>query len=146
MRRNPGVPPRVKGVTGKEINNLEIIAQRVLLMAVSRPRCSTVLSQGSLASGSSLSDTKKEAIHEDAALLSVALVCFHHCIPRVHGACCGENDAFSTSKIVRPLEFSVHSRCRKCHGQINENRSLAYQLERKGDGRDKNKVRALWLL
>ena len=41
------------------------------------------------------------------ALLSAVFACFPHCLPRFHGACGGENDAFSTSKTVRPLELSV---------------------------------------
>ena len=35
---------------------------------------------------------------------------------------------------------------RKSHRQVNENRSLVYQLERKGHEREKNKSRALWHL
>ena len=34
----------------------------------------------------------------------------------------------------------------KIRRQFNENRSLVYQLERKGHGREKDKVRALWHL
>jgi hypothetical protein len=34
----------------------------------------------------------------------------------------------------------------KSHRQVNENRSLVYQLERKGHEREKNKFRALWHL
>jgi hypothetical protein len=51
---------------------------------------------------------------------------------------------------IKPRHFSKGGYddpdARKSHRQFNENRSLVYQLERKGDGRDKNKVRALWHL
>ncbi len=51
-----------------------------------------------------------------------------------------------------PVRLCVHWSSRsghdagKCHWQFNENRSLDYQLERKGHGREKDKVRALWHL
>jgi hypothetical protein len=51
-----------------------------------------------------------------------------------------------------PVRLCVHWSSRagheagKCHGQINERRSLVYQLERNGHGRGKGKVRALWHL
>jgi hypothetical protein len=81
QRQTLGEPPRVKGATGKEIDNLELIASGSCRWLSTALAAATLLTQGRLASGSSHADTKKEAIHEDAALLAVALVCFHHCLP-----------------------------------------------------------------
>jgi hypothetical protein len=46
-----------------------------------------------------------------------------------------------------PVRICVHwNDAGKSHWQFNENRSLVYQLERKGHSREKDKVRALWHL